>query len=107
MSDGRFANGTETRRVKYCNLYECHLRLRFLGRIFPVACKHEGGADECLSIESATLPAEGVGSGQRKQCFRLLARHFPQHGPYLGVYAQVVGGGSMRLGDRVALAAGA
>lgn len=31
-----------------------------------------------------------------------LKRHFPQHGPYLGVYAQVESGGEVRLGDAVA-----
>ena len=30
----------------------------------------------------------------------LLTRHFPQHGPYLGVYAQVVSAGEVRIGDR-------
>ena len=29
----------------------------------------------------------------------LLAKHFPEHGAYLGVYAQVVEGGTLRLGD--------
>ena len=31
----------------------------------------------------------------------LLSKHFPQHGPYLGVYARVVSGGSVRVGDAV------
>mmetsp|Transcript_38693 Transcript_38693/g.106584 ORF Transcript_38693/g.106584 Transcript_38693/m.106584 type:complete len:317 (-) Transcript_38693:265-1215(-) len=31
----------------------------------------------------------------------LLQRHFPEHGPYLGVYAQVVRAGSIRCGDTV------
>ena len=31
----------------------------------------------------------------------LLSTHFPEHGPYLGVYAQVVEGGRVRLGDAV------
>ena len=30
-----------------------------------------------------------------------LARHFPMHGPYLGVYAIVVGGGTIGIGDGV------
>jgi hypothetical protein len=33
---------------------------------------------------------------------QLLQRHFPQHGPYLGVYARVVEGGYLRVGDAVA-----
>jgi hypothetical protein len=31
----------------------------------------------------------------------LLKLHFPAHGPYLGVYARVVEGGSLRVGDTV------
>ena len=33
---------------------------------------------------------------------QLLQQHFPRHGPYLGVYARVVEGGSLRVGDTVA-----
>ncbi len=33
---------------------------------------------------------------------QLLQQHFPRHGPYLGVYARVVEGGSLRVGDAVA-----
>jgi hypothetical protein len=32
---------------------------------------------------------------------QLLQEHFPVHGPYLGVYARVVEGGSLRVGDAV------
>ena len=32
---------------------------------------------------------------------RLLTEHFPEHGPYLGVYAQVVAAGRVSLGDVV------
>jgi uncharacterized protein YcbX len=32
---------------------------------------------------------------------QLLKSHFPQHGPYLGVYAVVVKGGTLRVGDAV------
>ena len=31
----------------------------------------------------------------------LLQQYFPEHGPYLGVYAQVVSGGTVRSGDPV------
>ena len=34
----------------------------------------------------------------------LLTRHFPEHGPYLGVYAQVISGGTIRVGDGVTVA---
>lgn len=37
----------------------------------------------------------------------LLQQHFPEHGPYLGVYAQVVRAGTVRLGDEVELLDGA
>jgi len=33
---------------------------------------------------------------------KLLAEHYPQHGPYLGVYAQVEAGGKIACGDTVA-----
>ena len=33
----------------------------------------------------------------------LLQKHFPQHGPYLGVYLEVIKGGVIREGDGVAL----
>ena len=33
----------------------------------------------------------------------LLSRHYPQHGPYLGVYLRVVRGGVLRVGDTVAV----
>ena len=40
-------------------------------------------------------------SPQCQQVPGLLQKHFPEHGPYLGVYAQVVSGGTIRPGDRV------
>ena len=33
---------------------------------------------------------------------KLLREHFPQHGPYLGVYAQVATPGCVHVGDEVA-----
>jgi len=33
----------------------------------------------------------------------LLKKHFPQHGAYLGVYARVVNGGRISLGDGVSV----
>jgi uncharacterized protein YcbX len=37
---------------------------------------------------------------------RLLVKHFPEHGPYLGVYAVVESGGDLNLGDEVFLSCG-
>ena len=39
--------------------------------------------------------------GSELDVVALLTTHFPQHGPYLGVYAQVVSGGWINIGDRV------
>ena len=33
----------------------------------------------------------------------LLQKHFPQHGPYLGIYCKVVSAGTIHVGDRVVL----
>ena len=33
----------------------------------------------------------------------LLVKHFPEHGPYLGVYAVVESGGGLGMGDEVYL----
>ena len=63
-----------------------------------------------LRVIKRTVRCEGVnvdarhGSGAADMDIpSLLARHFPQHGPYLGVYAQVAAGGSgvVRVGDAV------
>ena len=35
----------------------------------------------------------------------LLQTHYPQHGPYLGVYARVVRGGSVQKGDALVVEA--
>eukprot|EP00930_Biecheleria_cincta_P072484 TRINITY_DN59875_c0_g1_i1.p1 TRINITY_DN59875_c0_g1~~TRINITY_DN59875_c0_g1_i1.p1 ORF type:complete len:322 (-),score=47.21 TRINITY_DN59875_c0_g1_i1:32-973(-) len=49
-------------------------------------------AATCVDLASATkgtdIPAQ-------------LQKHFPEHGPYLGVYAQVVRGGTIRHGDAI------
>jgi hypothetical protein len=31
----------------------------------------------------------------------LLSTHFPEHGPFLGIYARVISGGVARVGSRV------
>ena len=62
-----------------------------------------------LRVISRTVRCEGVnadarrGSGEKADLDipGLLSTHFPEHGPYLGVYAQVVEGGRVRLGDAV------
>lgn len=61
-----------------------------------------------LRVISRTVRCEGVnadarhGSGEADLDIPgLLTTHFPEHGPYLGVYAQVVEGGRVRLGDAV------
>ncbi len=66
-----------------------------------------GGAT--LRVIKRTVRCEGVnvdarhGSGAADvDVPGLLARHFPEHGPFLGVYAQVEAGGHVRVGDRVA-----
>jgi hypothetical protein len=65
-----------------------------------------GGA--ALRVLAQTVRCEGVdvdarhGTGAADLSVpALLQQHFPQHGPYLGVYAQVVGGGAVRVGDPV------
>lgn len=65
-----------------------------------------GGAT--LRILSQTVRCEGVdvdarhGTGKPDLSLpMLLQEHFPQHGPYLGVYAQVVGAGAVRVGDQL------
>ena len=61
-----------------------------------------------LRVIARTVRCEGVnadarhGSGEADLDIPgLLTTHFPEHGPYLGVYAQVVEGGRVRLGDAV------
>ena len=61
-----------------------------------------------LRVIQRTVRCDGInvdarhGSGAADvDVVRMLETHFPQHGPYLGVYAQVVGGGTVSVGDRV------
>eukprot|EP00965_Chrysotila_dentata_P185648 6129099-Pleurochrysis_carterae.AAC.1 len=60
-----------------------------------------------LRVLSRTVRCEGVnvaasGGAADVDVPRLLNRHFPEHGPYLGVYAQVIGEGDVRVGDTAA-----
>ena len=66
------------------------------------------GDEVTLRVIKKTVRCEGVnvdakhGSGKADvDVPSLLTTHFPEHGPYLGVYAQVVNGGSIQIGDRV------
>lgn len=61
-----------------------------------------------LRVISRTVRCEGINADARHGSFEadvgipgLLDKHFPEHGPYLGVYAQVVEGGRVRVGDAV------
>ena len=56
--------------------------------------------DVTLRVLSRTVRCDGV-SGTGLDVPKLLQKHFPEHGPYLGIYAQVVEGGMMRIGDGV------
>ena len=63
-----------------------------------------------LDVISRTVRCDGVNvdlATGKRDCDlpALLTKHFPQHGPYLGVYAQVVEGGRMECGDEVLWAA--
>lgn len=51
----------------------------------------------------AASPADALDAGGEVDVVGLLAKHFPQHGPYLGVYAQVARGGGIHVGDRVVI----
>ena len=65
-----------------------------------------GGA--ALHVTKRTVRCEGVNADGRHGSGAAdvdvpgeLIRHFPEHGPYLGVYARVVGDGLIRVGDHV------
>ena len=70
---------------------------------------HESDEQESLVLDvvSKTVRCEGVGVDPDDikagvlPIPTLLAEHFPMRGPYLGVYAVVRTGGTLRLGDRL------
>ena len=75
------------------------VRLRVLSR--TVRCEatnndpwHPDEAEASTSSSSSSwLADEGVPE--------LIQRLFPEHGPYLGIYAQVIGAGTIKVGDAV------
>ena len=62
-----------------------------------------------LDVISRTVRCEGIGIDPddprtgKLDIPRLLQQHYPEHGPYLGVYAVVVKGGCLNLGDDLTL----
>jgi uncharacterized protein YcbX len=71
---------------------------------------HVGGAT--LEVLTRTVRCEATNVDARHGSGRadldvpgLLTKHFPEHGPYLGVYARVVRGGLVRVGDTLTLSA--
>ena len=66
--------------------------------------------DATLRVISRTVRCEGMNVDARHGTGEidldvpgLLSKHFPEHGPYLGVYAQVVASGRVSVGDAVTL----
>lgn len=53
------------------------------------------------TIRCAATCVDGASGGQGPDVPALLQQHFPEHGPYLGVYAQVLRGGRVELGDSI------
>lgn len=53
------------------------------------------------STLGARTSADARDPGDEVDVVGLLAKLFPEHGPYLGVYAQVTRSGAVRVGDRV------
>ncbi len=51
----------------------------------------------CLDVTTLD-PATGV---RDLELPGMIEKRFPQHGPYFGVYAEVVEGGEVRVGDRL------
>ena len=63
-------------------------------------------AVRCPGIDRSSELSESDGggdSGGHVDVAALLTRHFPEHGPYLGVYAQCTRGGHIAVGDGVEL----
>ena len=55
-----------------------------------------------FKVLSRTVRCAGVSDDERGiDIPKILADNFPEHGPYLGVYAQVVVGGTVKPGDAV------
>ena len=65
--------------------------LRVIGR--TVRCSGVGVSSE--------VEVGGADDGAELDLVQLLSDHFPEHGPYLGIYAQVVSGGAIEVGDAV------
>ena len=63
--------------------------------------RSESSSGRCGVMASINVDARHASGEADVDVPALLARHFPEHGPYLGVYAQVVTGGAVRIGDRV------
>ena len=74
-----------------------------------IATKSESGEELILDIVSTTVRCEGVGvdpldkSAGVMPIPALLSKHFPQYGPYLGVYAVIREGGKLSIGDTMSL----
>lgn len=74
-----------------------------------IAMKRESGGEFILDIISTTVRCEGVGVDPLDKSAgvlpipALLSKHFPQHGPYLGVYAVIREGGKLSIGDTMSL----
>jgi uncharacterized protein YcbX len=62
-----------------------------------------------LKVISKTVRCEGIqidptdDAGHILDIPKLLVEHFPQHGPYLGIYAIVTNEGSLAVGESVRL----
>ena len=74
-----------------------------------IAVGSKSGEELILDIVSTTVRCEGVGvdpldnSAGVLPIPALLSKHFPQHGPYLGVYAVIREGGRLSIGDTLCL----
>jgi len=82
----------------------------FVGRTLRVVSEEDAGME--MDVLSTTVRCAGIGidpldpqSGTLDMPV-LLAKHFPQYGPYLGVYATVRTKGTLQLGDQLELLQG-